>query len=111
MIDDGSYKMRRNPRNPKFFEYLNVCDSSEQKVKRSQTMGTQGSSKLRKEEFAALRESISSNKLTDQMLSGLETYGLSEVEACKATLAYEDADDEDADDDESRMLYQHAYNI
>ena len=102
MIDDGSYKMRRNPRNPKFFEYMNVCESSEQKVKTSQSMGTLGSSKLRKEEFGALRESISSNRLSDRMLSGLETYGRSEVEACKATLAYED-EAETADDDDARI--------
>ena len=39
---DGSYKMRRNPRNPKFIEYLNVCETSEQKVKKSQSMAEHG---------------------------------------------------------------------
>ena len=109
MINDGSFQIRKSPLNPKFLEYLKITDSAEQKIKRSQAVGTFGNTKVKKDEFAALQESIRAQQLSDEMLAtGLCAHGDAQVAAIAATLAYEDTEDADgaseADDGRTQFL-------
>jgi hypothetical protein len=74
MIKDGSFMARKNPQNPRFWQFCGRSDSVEVSVEHMQSMRATASDKLTAAQFAAISDGMKSLPLqdTDDLNAGLE---------------------------------------
>ena len=69
-------QLARNTLNNNFWEYLTRTDASKQSIEKNQRLGVMGNSRVDKDNYVGLRDSVRSQKLSDAMFDkGLCEHG------------------------------------
>ena len=112
MIKDGSFKIRRNPLNRKFRQYLDRTDALKFEASKESKASSSGTRKMDKNQFHNLQESMRAQEIDQEWVEqglDLEHWGDQDLEGVDALMDQDDQ--EDVDEQEIAMSQDDAKSI